>query len=525
MIGGRLHQHRPAGETAVGARSASAGTKGPPAPEGGGAGQGHGGLSADRAAAPRAEPVFPRRARRPPAGLGTADGEDGSPSSATKTPPPSVFAKEDTLSRPVRQEGADEARLRRQAARARHNRHRDLERLLLEGHARLPSEAGIDRVEAALSHFERQGVRRLVLSALLFVFLPSLAAALYLLVWATPLYRAEARFAVERGVSSARLALSGLAGALGSPDGLRDAFMLRDYILSSAMMQRLDTRLGYLDDFGGGRIDPLTRLVTVPALGIDRYHHYRRHVAVTIDVQSGLIGLAVEAPSAARAAEAARTILELAADELNRLSDEIYRDQMARMEAERDVAERALKAARRDLLALQISRRELDPRETAAAIYARMREIDGRLDDLARQRDVARMAGRPDNPALRRIGAEIAVLHRQRRALETRLAGRREKGAPLNETLAAFDAAEARLALARQRWESVLASLEEARRAALADRRYLVVVAPPRAPPFPERLAAIRLSLFVFLALLVLFLLGRVFLAALRMRLQSATVL
>ncbi len=546
MTGPRRLRHRPAANAGAGTGCDAQRREAVSMSAAGGsvAGQGRSRSSPGRGGGPeaesdgsRADPAPARQARqhlscagpsdaslpdsRPP-DAGSPDGGTGGRFIVAHARPSSSGAN--IPSPTARQGEPPDERRRRQTARARLNRHRDLERLLHEGHARLPEPAALSRAEATLLRFERRGVRRAALFFVLLVLLPALAAAFHLLLWATPLYRAEARFAVERGVPSAGLALPGLAGALGTADGLKDAFMLRDYILSPAMMQRLDARLGYLDDFRDPRIDPLTRLVTIPALGIDRYRHYRRHVSVTIDVQSGLIGLAVEAPSAARAAEVAGTILELSADELNRLSDAIYRDQMSRMEAERAAAEKALEAARRDLLTLQIRRGELNPRETVAALYARMQEIDGRIDELARQRGVARMAGRPGNPTLRRIEAEIAVLQRQRKILESRLVGGHESGAPLNETLAAFDAAETRLAIARQRWEALLASLEEARRAALADRRYLAVVAPPRAPPFPERLAALRLSLFLFLALLVIYLLGRVFLAALRLRLSPTAI-
>lgn len=391
----------------------------------------------------------------------------------------------------------------------RENHQRKLERLLQEGKTLLPSDPSVVAHARAIARQRRQDVLREGILFLILVILPTAIMAFHLLVSMPPLFRSEARFLVERGTEAGGLTLSGLGlGAGGPSSALKDAFMVRDLLLAFATE-------------GPGERPPSAGDLAPAGL----VQGYLGRVKISIDVQSGMLDLSVAASSPEEARRKADMALDRAAGELNRISNRIYHDQISLTEVQRREAEAEVARARQALVALELASEDLDPRQTAAGLYAQIHEIEAQISDLERQRDVELAAGRKRNPALQRINAELDVLRNQLRTKRARfVAGLKGKPA-LSEALSQFEAASVQLELARKRWEMILASMEELHREILRNRRYLVIVDPPKTPANSDFTARMRLVVFAFFASFFLYLSARLILSALRMRILGRSTL
>lgn len=353
------------------------------------------------------------------------------------------------------------------------------------------------------------------------VLLPTLLTAIYLFVFATPLYKSEAVFSVHTSTSSSDAGFPGMMGVGGFSDSLRDAFMVREHILSRSMMVQMEEQTGFVSHFKGDGIDPLTSSHASELLGTDDFADYQRRVSIGIDIQEGILRLYVDARTPEDSVRFANALLNNAEQRVNLLSEQMFADQVSLMQGNAKTAEQELQDARRSIIDLQIKHGELSPRDTVIAIHTSIQALEQKIKEAERIRDVQLQSNVKDSPMLARLTTEISVLSAQLHDQRNRLVDE-EDVESLNNILAVFEYAGIQRDIAQQRWEFSLESLESSRQDALLQRRYLMVIAPPLLPDYPEKASHFRTILFTFLALATLFVAFSVFSAAVsaRTRLQ-----
>ena len=141
------------------------------------------------------------------------------------------------------------------------------------------------------SHKWRASLKRLAL----FVAGPILAILLYVSLFAIPLYEGEAVFTVQTSANSAASPSAGIFSVTSANSTIADAFKARAFILSRPMMEHMQKRYGFLDHFAGQNMDPLSRFDGPFGLNQDPFRYYQKRVAVSVDVQEGILRLHVEA--------------------------------------------------------------------------------------------------------------------------------------------------------------------------------------------------------------------------------------
>ena len=364
--------------------------------------------------------------------------------------------------------------------------------------------------QASLSRGARQirraRARRLLIQVLVWVGIPTVAASIYYGLIATPKYESVAVVAVQSSEQAA--SLEPLAAMLASNTTGRDAFVVRDFIRSRAMLEALEDSVGFSDHYADRDADFFSRLSS-GASSEDRYEYYRKVIDVEHDSESGALTLRVRGYSPEAAQQIADRILKLAEEVVNELSARARRDRIALAEREVAKAEERLGEARAALLALQDDGVAFDPESSAGQVLAVRTELEAELAKAHAELDVARSVMRGDAPRVDELRQRARALQRQIEVQNQRLVGHADDDG-LSESIARFEPAMLEKEFAQKTYAGALKSLEMARIEADRKHQYLATIAPPSrpdAPTHPRRLWKIATVLFGSLVVMGVFML------------------
>jgi capsular polysaccharide transport system permease protein len=351
----------------------------------------------------------------------------------------------------------------------------------------------------------------ILLSGLVFVGLPVVAAAIYFFGTASNQYASRASFVIKSSggalQSHAQGALSGLAGMAGLGGGqgggaaaLADMMVVNDYISSPQILADIEPKLDVRALYANPQADWLARL-RPPSEGdpISKellLAYWKKMVRVHFDINTGISTLEVRAFSADDAQKVAQAVLGLSEDLVNRLSERAQADtlEFARGEvaAARTKAVEVLDAT----LAFQERAQQVNP-----DAYAKTRsEVEAMLEQsktqLESQLELLRQKLPEEAPTIARAKTRLAVTTQQ-------LATERERstltdGASAAEVANEFAKLKLETQFATQAYMSALASLEAARMEAVKQGLYLEAFSQPQKPEtaeFPRRTADVLLVL------------------------------
>ncbi len=316
----------------------------------------------------------------------------------------------------------------------------------------------------------RAGVKR----ALLFLAAPLAAILLYAWLIATPLYKGEAVFTVQTSANSAAAPNAGIFAVTSANSTIADAFKARAFILSRPMMDHMQQRFGFLDHFAGANMDPLTRFDGPFGLNDDPFQYYLKRVEVSVDVQEGILRLYVEARTREDAIRFGNGILAAAERHVNSSSDKIGTDQIEALTRDVQQAEMQVADSRRSLAAVQARRGDLNPEQTAAAVYQLISNLELQLSEAERQRDSLRGEGLVDSPLLPSLDQRVRELRSQIGEQRGRLANPGDGS--LSRTVGEYESASSRKEIAQARWQSTLNTLQAAYLDVIQQRRYFVLI-------------------------------------------------
>ncbi len=327
--------------------------------------------------------------------------------------------------------------------------------------------------------------RRLPIGFLLVVALPTLLAAIYYLLIATPRYVSEARFIVRASSQSQPSALGVALQGVGLSTTQSDAFAVHEYIKSRDALRELGRRYDVAAILNPPGADAFSRY---PRLWDSRgeeglYKGFNRFVVVGYDATTGISTLRVEAFRAEDARQLNQTLLAGGEQLINRLNERALGDAVTEATTTRDEARARLTEVQQELTAFRNSAGFIDP-ELAARESSSL--IGGLLATVAQLRaDRAQLAGEaPQSPQLPILDGRIAAYERQ-------IAAERNKVTGAAGSLAPRVGAYADLALQReladreltQATSSLLAAQQEARRQKL----YLDRIVNPNLPDKPTQ--------------------------------------
>ncbi len=334
--------------------------------------------------------------------------------------------------------------------------------------------------------------RRIPVAALLIVGLPTLLAAIYYLLIASPRYVSEAQFIVRASGQSTPTSLGVALQGVGLAPTQTDAFAVHEYITSRDGLTELSRRYEVAEMIGPRGADAFSRYPQ-PWEGRSRealYKGFQRFVTVGYDSTTGISTLRVEAFRAQDAQALTEALLSGGEQLVNRMNARSANDAVAQARQSRDDARARLSAAQQQLTAFRNREQFIDPVTTASQGSAL---IGGMLAEVARLRaDRAQVASEAANsPQLPVFDSRIRAYERQITAEREKLAGDAGSLAPklsvYEDLTLAREFADKELA---QTTAALISAEQEARRQKLYLDR-VVVPSLPDEPAEPRRFLAI----------------------------------
>lgn len=342
----------------------------------------------------------------------------------------------------------------------------------------------------------------------LFVGLPTLFAAIYYGLIASPVYVSQSSFVIktpgQKTVSS--VSLANIVQATGLSAGQEQTKEVLQYIRSRNALQDLQAETNVRDKFSNKGADYFSRF---PAPFRDAsfenlYRFYGSKVDAKLDPESGLAIVEVRAFTPEDAHEINSRLLNLSEGLVNRLNRRAEGRAIA--EAERRVlqGEERVRAARVSLAAFRNQQELIDPGKQATAVLQVSTSLEAELAALKAQLDLM-MRVAPRNPSIPALRNRIAAVSRGVGAQTGRVAG---TPTGIASKLGAYEKLNVEQEFATQMLTAANASLEQARTEAQKQQFYLERVVEPNRPDdsvLPHRLFGI---LTVFGASLCLYFIG-----------------
>jgi capsular polysaccharide transport system permease protein len=320
-------------------------------------------------------------------------------------------------------------------------------------------------------------IRRVSLVVLFLI--PSFAVTVYYSFIASDQYVAEARFTV-RGGAPPQLdtigALTGLPPAL----IMQDTQVILNYILSRAMVEKLEQSAEFRQSYSKPSIDALSRMNA--SASIEKVLKYwKSMVDTSVRMPAGIVVLKLRAYAPADAVRIANGMLAACEELVNEMNDRMIRDTLAVSQAERERAEASLIAARARLESSRNSEGLLNADVTADVLNGFVAKLRGQLGHMQQEYNAQRRYVADDAPQLRDLDVRIEAANEEVKALQAHLTGSESQNgsAPLTKAMSNLDYLNLENTIAEKIYASSLALLEQARLASEAKLLYLNVFVRP----------------------------------------------
>ena len=341
---------------------------------------------------------------------------------------------------------------------------------------------------------------KLVLLALL---VPTFLSLIYFGLWASPMYIAEARFAV-RGAENGVIDAGGLASMLlpaGSAIGT-DVNIVTEYIQSPDIMEAVDKELHIFAHFASHDYDIISRLEG-DATRDERLSYWQWAVKPSLDPETGIVALSVKAYEPEVAKRLAEAVLAKSEALVNAMSRRAQDDAITLAMREVKNAEARVSKAQEAMRAFRDRSGMLDPTSTAGGLQGIVSQLESEVVKVKAEIAEASTYMSKDAPALVGLRARLAAVEKQLTAEKLRLAGESKTGS-MTSIAGEYEDLQIESDFARQQLVSAMASLEAARVKAEAQSRYVVAFQVPVLPDESLYPRPFLFTLFVFVGALVI---------------------
>ena len=329
------------------------------------------------------------------------------------------------------------------------------------------------------------------------VVVPTLIASIYYGMIASDIYISESQFVVRAPDKPTISGLGAMLQSTGLSSAHDDVYTVRDYILSRDALTSLDQNLSYHKLYGDSKSDIFSRF---DGFGLDDsfealFKYYQKQVGITVDSQSSILTLSVQAFDANEAKKINEHLLSISEQLVNRLNERGRADMIGFAE---DEVERAMARAKTASIAVsnyRDAKSVFDPEKQSALQLQLVSKIQDEL--IATRAQLSQMISlSPENP-------QVALLKNKIVNLTSQIASETAKVSGSNTSLAQKSSKYEQLILERdfagKQLAAALASLESARNEALRKHLYLERISQANTPDVALEPRRIRSVLTVFL--------------------------
>jgi capsular polysaccharide transport system permease protein len=331
--------------------------------------------------------------------------------------------------------------------------------------------------------------------------LPLLLFSAYLLFIASDRYESLASATItEEKPATASIDLTMLGVTNAASD--KDSLILKEFIESKDMLVFLDQRLRIKEHVTDPSIDFYSRLD--PDATLEEFHEYYLWlVSVNYDTTSKLIRFGVQGFDEEFAHSLLKLIVERSQQFIDRINEQITREQLRFFDREIADSEARLKLAKEALIAFQRENRLMTTEGESATVMATIQTLEQGLaqkkSDLSARLQVLDKSA----PQLQTLQLEITALESQIASAKERLAGASDTS--ISELDAQFREIQLNLEFVTNIYKSNLNALEQARLEAARRLKFLIVVSQPTVPERAEYPRRAYLMVTVGVVLMILF--------------------
>ncbi len=309
--------------------------------------------------------------------------------------------------------------------------------------------------------------------------LPVVISALYFGLMASDVYISFCKFSVRSAGQTKASTLGELFSSAVSGTHAGDSELVREFILSRAMLNKLQEELLLKSLYSKPTVDFVSRLKK-DCTDEEFFDYFKSMVNVRVDAPSGVSNLEIRAFSPQDSQLIANHILENAEFFVNRLSHRIQHDAVAFSKKEVEEAEGYVSQANNGLWSLQRKYHYLDPSQSTGGILSLIQELYSKLIGAKIEFQQAKAYMRENSSDFLAIKNKINAINQQINAHEKLLIGESKRS--LAEILQEFEELSLKKHLAQEKLKVALAGLDLARNDAQRKSKYLLRVVEPSYP-------------------------------------------
>ncbi len=346
------------------------------------------------------------------------------------------------------------------------------------------------------------------------VLLPSLAVFLYLALFASDIYLAEAKFAIRNQNQQQSMDMLSTFFRTSSSTA-SDSYIVQKYIQSMDMIDKVDAKLHIREHYSDRSHDIWYRL-TRNATQDQMLHYWDWAVVTTFDPDTSIMTIEVKAFSPEMAKAVCQAILDTSEALVNAMNERARNDAISLAQAEVARAEARIRNAQEALRQYRERTVILDPQAVATGLYGLVNKLEAEITQTASELAEASTYMQADSPRVVMLQNRLEVLQKQLQAEKARLASQMQGDKPLSALVSEFQSLTLEEQFAQKQLTSAMTSLETARVQAESQTLYVESFQKPMVPDESLYPRPIVFSLVFMLAAAVLLGLVSLIIAAIR---------
>ena len=360
----------------------------------------------------------------------------------------------------------------------------------------------ITQIQRDIAKRRRRKLALLFTRLAFFVFLPTLIVGYYYYFIATPMYATKSEFLILKAESSGGGAMGGLLSGTQFATN-QDAIAVQSYLTSKDAMLRLDGDVGFMNHFMDPSIDAIQRLEENPS-NEDAYKIFKKAIEIGYDPTEGVIKMEVVAADPVVSANFSKALIGYAEERVDNLSLRKRENQVADAERSFRNADEERRAAQERMVRLQQEGSILDPEGKIASLRGQINNIEIQLQEKELQLAALLDNNRPNRAKVEGAQGDVRRFTNLLNQLNSQMTNASQGENSLAELASQIQLAQADVATRDLMLASALEQLEQTRREAASQARYLttsVEPVPSQDPTYPRKFENTILAFLVFAGL------------------------
>lgn len=308
------------------------------------------------------------------------------------------------------------------------------------------------------------------------VIIPWAFVTFYVMTLAHPRFVSTSEVVVKQ-VSETTVSAGGLGALLGvNNTSVEDARYLTEYILSNDMIEKLDEQFKFRQAYYIDGSDPIYE-IEPDATQEELLKYFKDRIHVNLDEQTFILSVSTEGFSTDYALELNKAILAESDTFVNRISQQIAKDQLVFAERQLDDAQKRLNDTKEALLSYQNENEIFDPQANALMVNQLIGSLQAQLSSLRTEERQLLSYLNPDAPQVVSLRSQIDAVSQQINEEQKRLTS--PNTTRLNRQTVQFETLQADVEFATELYKLSLTSLEQSRLEALQKMKNLIVISAP----------------------------------------------